>query len=603
MSQVQQVKDVSDIVEVISERVPLKRSGQNWRGICPFHVEKTPSFFINEQLQRFKCFGCGESGDVLTFLEKYEGMTFAEALQHLADRGGITLKEYQKTAADTKREKLLEILNLAKEYYYYVLTEHAAGKTAREYLKNRGLTQESIKVFQLGYALPSWDGLTKYLNQKKKFDLNDLVAAGVVIRHQSGRYYDRFRDRIMFPLKNHRGQVVGFSGRVLNPDAKEAKYINTPETELYHKAELLFGYSELLQFIRKANEVIVTEGEFDTISSAQAHVNNIVAIKGSAFTEQHAKLIRRVAERVLFALDMDGAGIEATKRAIPIAQAQQLDLRVVILSDAVGEGEDAAKDPDELARTNPAAWRKAAKSSLSVYEFLIQAALHQHDASQPEGKRKIVQELAPIINQIPHAVEKDFYVKELARHLQVTERVLQQDLRLPDRSNRSPRGRATQPPAQIESPVMNKRHRLEAYLWFIFFQLPSAKQQQYWPSLLSLPFAAPVLKTLATKLKKLDKPLLLEDAAKTLPDDLQAGLFDVILIPEHLAIAEHADFGPEWDKTFDELQRLGKQDQITVITQELDELDRIDPKTPAQERRQEELLAQVVVLKSKARAV
>src|SRR5258708_805655 len=308
MSQISEVKQASDVVQIIGERVQLQHSGSNWRGLCPFHSEKSPSFFVSDQLQRYKCFGCGETGDVFTFLEKYDGMTFGEALQYLADRAGITLAQQSFSSEDDQRKRLMEILNLSKEYFHYLLTEHKTGEVAREYLKARGINSESIKIFQLGYSLPSWDGLIKYLYGKKKYGLADLEAAGLVFSWKTSRHHGRFRGRLMFPLTDHRGRVVGFSGRVLEPKTKDAKYINSPETSLYHKGQMLFGFSQLYQSLRQENEAVIVEGEFDVISSAQAHVNNVVAVKGSSLSEDHMKLLSRTVTKVILSFDMDSAG-------------------------------------------------------------------------------------------------------------------------------------------------------------------------------------------------------------------------------------------------------------------------------------------------------
>ncbi|MDQ3007992.1 MAG: DNA primase, partial [bacterium] len=330
MSQIQEVKEASDIVALIGERIQLQRSSSNFRGLCPFHGERSPSFFVSETMQRYKCFGCGETGDVFTFLERYEAMTFGESMKYLAERAGIALTQYHSNQEDDHKEQLLAVLNLAKEYYHYLLTTHPAGEPARAYLKERGITAESIRLFQLGYSLDSWQELLSYLHGKKKFSLELLAEAGLTVSGKQNRPYDRFRGRLMFPLTNHRGQVVGFSGRILDSEAKEAKYINSPETTLYHKSQMLYGYSELFQEIRKKKEIIIVEGEVDVISSSQAHVNNVAAIKGSAFTADHLKLISRVAETLLFSLDMDSAGTAATKRAITLTKDHALDLRVIV---------------------------------------------------------------------------------------------------------------------------------------------------------------------------------------------------------------------------------------------------------------------------------
>ena len=433
-------------------------------------------------MQRYKCFGCGESGDVITFLEKYEGMTFIEALEYLANRAGIVLQKMAHSPADDERKVLLEILDLAREYYHYLLTDHAVGEPGREYLKNRGVTSDTVTLFQIGFAKADWDGLFVYLSKKKKYDPELIEKTGLCLKGNRGGYYDRFRNRLMFPLKNHRGQVVGFSGRVLDPTIKEAKYINSPETSLYHKSEMLFGYAELLQHIRTAKSVIVTEGELDVIASVQAHVNNVVAVKGSVLTTQHAQLIKRVAQKVILSLDTDSAGIEATKRAIRILQPEELELRVAQIP--------AGKDPDELVKQDPSLWRDAVKKTLSIYAFLIEQALRVHDASTGEGKRKVMEEVGPVLGEMTHAVEQDFYIKMLAEKLSVREELVREDIRRA--TNLGEKGyqrvkkqerEQTQQNQQVQSKSNNqmdqktvtsqpksKRSRLETYLAFLLFQ-------------------------------------------------------------------------------------------------------------------------------------
>ncbi|MBU2543258.1 DNA primase, partial [Patescibacteria group bacterium] len=559
MSQVQQIKDAASIVELINERLPLKHSGRNWRGLCPFHGEKTPSFFVSEELQRYKCFGCGETGDVFNFLEKYEGMTFTEALRYVAERIGITLEKYKPSADDEQRDQLLEVLNLAKEYYHYLLTDHKTGQKARDYLKARGTSQDSVQLFQLGYSLPGWDGLIKYLHHKKKYGLDKLVEAGLVIKNR-GRYYDRFRDRVMFPLTNHRGQVVGFSGRSLETDAKEAKYINTPETRLYHKAELLYGYHELLQFIRKKNEVIVTEGEFDVISSTQAHVNHIVAIKGSAFTPAHAKFIKRVANKVSFALDMDAAGIEATKRAIPIAQELDLELRVIKLGELGPDLQQKSgaekKDPDDVARENPKIWRELVKNSMSVYQFLISAAVAEHDPATPEGKRAIIRQLAAVIHEIDHEVEKDYYLKQLAKILGVKQSVVVQDVKQIVARKTSSVSQHKQTPQAENKIVFTRQQKIEKYGWFLLLRSKPDQIKKRAQQLERIIFQDQKYKLLLSKLLDFQPAYSLEIFSKFLAEDLQQLVLDLYLQPQYAQTAEEVDLDKEWQQVFEELKRL-----------------------------------------------
>ena len=455
-SQVQEIKNAVDIATIIGERVKLTRSGKNLRGLCPFHSEKSPSFFVTPDMQRYKCFGCGKSGDVLNFIQEYESLPFPDALQLLADRAGIRLEKKTFSKEDQHRKTLFEVLDLASEYYHYLLTSHESGAPAREYLKNRGVFSDSITTFKLGYALNSWDAVQKFLIGKKKFSQLELEDAGLIIHSSGGRYYDRFRDRVMFPLTHATGATVGFSGRVLNPNEKEAKYINSPETALYHKSELLFGYSVLKQFMRKEEEVVVVEGELDAISSYQAGVKNVVAIKGSAFTEQQFRLLSRTVKRVVLSLDADSAGVEATKRAIETSKQFDLSLRVLPI---VG-----GKDPDEIARENPAEWREMVKHTVSAFEFLVESALKKYDLQSGEGKRLASKEIMPILSQIANAIEQSHYVSMIADRFEVKPDVVFQELEKQKKKNEMGGSLSKQKTPSVVVETNSPRERLERFM-------------------------------------------------------------------------------------------------------------------------------------------
>ncbi|MEK7587577.1 MAG: DNA primase [Patescibacteria group bacterium] len=375
----------------------------------------------------FAVANCGKGGDIFTFVMEYDHVDFPEALDELASQAGVTLT---RTIADTPqaktKEKILEVNHLASEFYHYLLTKHALGEHAREYLKNREVSDKSIKTFTLGYSPNSWDGLLKFL-KKKGYEEELLEQAGLVIRRQrvnaSERqgYYDRFRGRVMFTLKDHRGHVVGFAGRVLNPDEKEAKYINTPETPVYIKGNVLYGLDVTKAAIQKENEAVVMEGELDVISSFQAGIGNVVAIKGSALTEGHVHLLRRFSESVTFALDSDLAGDAAARRGIELADKAGLDLKVVILP--------SGKDPDEAARESPALLKKAVKDAIPVYDYFLSSALKRHDAATAFGKKKISAELLPIFAGIDNAIVQGHYVKKLAKLLDTNEETLSDGMR------------------------------------------------------------------------------------------------------------------------------------------------------------------------------
>ncbi len=610
MSQIRQVKEASDIITVIGERVSLQKSGSYFKGLCPFHSEKSPSFFVNEQMQRYKCFGCGETGDVFTFLEKYEGMTFYEALSMLADQAGITLKEYTRTDKDELHDKLLQVLDLAKEYYHYLLTEHEVGAPAREYLQTRGINKNSIKLFQLGYAMASWDGLISFLHKKKKYDLGLLAQAGLVAEGKGGRRYDRFRGRLIFPLTNHRGQVVGFSGRLLDLQAKEAKYINSPETELYHKSRLLFGYSQLYQFIRKERAVIVVEGEIDVITSSQVHVNNIVAIKGSALTDEHAKLLNRTVDTVLLALDTDAAGVEATKKAIDALQETKLELRVVEVP--------SGKDPDELIREDPKKWRAAVKESVTAYSFLIEVALREHQAATPEGKRAIMEEMAPVLSKVRHAVELEHYMRVLSEKLNVKEEAIHADIARykrqqalggktntsAEREQQKPAETATAAASKPPSVPSSRRANLESYLFYLLFQSKPETQFDKVEKLLELDLVIPGAKQLLEAMlgqRQRQKALNLEKLNASLPEDLQQLLFDLHTPENFLNLNGKLKVATEWRQTYHQLATEVTKAKISTIAAELAKLDEKRQKTSAEEEQQNQLLKRIVELKQRVK--
>lgn len=464
MSDVEEIKSRLHIIDIVGKRVTLKKAGRNFKGLCPFHNEKTPSFIVSPDRQTFHCFGCAKGGDIFTFVMEYDHVDFPEALEELASQAGVTLT---RTMADTPqakiKDKILEVNHLASEYYHYILTKHALGEHARQYLKNRGISEKSIKTFTLGYSPNSWDGLLKYLI-KKGYDGKLLENAGLVIQkhnqsvsHNSD-FYDRFRGRVMFTLKDHRGHVVGFAGRVLKSDEKEAKYINTPETPVYIKGNVLYGLDVTKAVIQKENEAVVMEGELDVISSFQAGIGNVVAIKGSALTEGHVHLLRRFTESVTFALDSDLAGDAAARRGIELADKAGLDLKVVVLP--------SGKDPDEAARESPALLKKAVKDAIPVYDYFLSSSLKRHDAATAIGKKKISTELLPVFAKIDNAIVQGHYVKKLAKLLETSEETLMDAMRKMTKSS----GFSSRVDARPDAGVKTRQDKLEVYLLALILQ-------------------------------------------------------------------------------------------------------------------------------------
>jgi DNA primase len=556
-------------------------------------------------MQRYKCFGCGKSGDVYTFLEEYEGMTFREALESLAETAGITLTAAAPiTQEDEERGKLLEVLDLARAYYHYLLTEHAVGVQAREYLKKRGLRQESIKQFQLGVALSAWDGLVTYLHFKKKYPLELIVKAGLASKSENGRVYDKFRSRVMFPLKNHRGQVVGFSGRIYgaSKDEKDApKYMNTPETTLYHKSQLLFGLYENLQTIRKERKVVVVEGEFDVISSVEAHMNTVVAIKGSALTADHVKILSRSVDQIILSLDADEAGIAATRKAIDVVATHQASREVPLTLSVLRIPN--GKDPDEFSKSDPKGWRELVKKPSTAYEFLLAAACEKYDPTAAEGKLQIMTELAPVLSKITHAVQYEYYTKFLAERLGATLQSVQNDIKNYQLRNSMKTTKTTassdseKQPGQQKKATQSKQQSLESYLFFIACNARPQERAQWLselqPELLVTPGSKQFLEVFSDPTKEFG------EAGKQLPEDLQEVVFELATNPQYYASVETLDLAQEWKNTLKDLKAVQNKQVGQQIEKELEELDRIARKTAAQEARQAELLQQLVLLKRK----
>lgn len=420
MSDIDEIKLKLDIADFIGKRVHLKKAGRNLKGLCPFHSERTPSFMVSPDRQSWHCFGCGKGGSVFDFVMEYEHVDFREALEELAEQAGVTLsKQTSLTPQERQKDVLMEIHHLASEYYQYLLMSHSVGEKAREYIKDRGVSEKTMKTFGLGYSPNSWDGISKYL-KKKGYDEKVLEESGLLIPSSRGGY-DRFRGRLMFPLRNHRGQTIGFAGRLLDPNIKEAKYINSPETSIYKKGEMVFSLDVAKGAVQKEQSVVLMEGEFDVISSFQAGITNCVAIKGTALTEQQVYLLKRFATKIIFALDSDFAGDQASRRGIEIAEKAGLEIHVANLP--------LGKDPDDVARSEPHLLKQAIAEAQSVYDYYFSSVQKNVDKDSAYGKKRISDELLPIIARIDNAIVQAHYIKKLADVLHIPEQAIHDSLR------------------------------------------------------------------------------------------------------------------------------------------------------------------------------
>ncbi len=412
MNDVELIKEKINIVDLISEYLPLKKAGVNFKSPCPFHNERTPSFVVSPERQIWHCFGCQKGGDVFTFLIEKEGMEFKEVLEMLAKRAGITLEKTPQKK-DSK-DRLFEINLKAQEFFHYILTKHLLGKKALEYLENRGVTDLSIEEFGLGYAPNSWESLTKFL-LKRGFSISEIVLSGLGVASKSG-CYDRFRGRVMFPLIDGKGHLRGFAGRVLYP--AEPKYINTPQTPIFDKGSFLFGLNLAKSEIRNKKEVILVEGEMDMILSFQAGFKNVVASKGTALTEGQIDLIKKYTENLKLGFDMDLAGDSASRRGIEIADKAGLNIEVIQLK--------GGKDAAEVIRENPSLWQKALAESVFIYDYYLTSIAKRYDSKNPGDLKKIGEELIPIWAKITDDLVRERYIQRLSAFLKTEEKILRE---------------------------------------------------------------------------------------------------------------------------------------------------------------------------------
>lgn len=416
---IEEILDRTDIVALVESYLPLKRQGRNLVGLCPFHLEDTPSFSVSPDKQMYYCFGCQKGGNAISFVMEYEHLSFIEAVKKLADKAGVKLPERemslgQKRRYDEKR-RLIEINKAAATYYRKQLEQ---SPTATAYLERRGISAEIAAAFGLGYAADSWEDLKNYLKQKG-FAEPDLIQSGVLTKAESGKVYDRFRNRLMFPICDKKGDNIAFGGRVL--DDSLPKYLNTPETPVFHKGQNLYGLHLAYTDIRKEEEAYLLEGNVDVITAHQFGIKNAVAPLGTAFTEEHAKILKRYCNRVIVAFDGDGAGQRATDKALNILN--RLGFRAYALEIPT------PNDPDDFIRAQgKEGWEKLRARALTFMEFKIKRAFLKFDAESAEGKADILNELGPALGEVKNIIERSEYIRIISEKLKISEDLLKADI-------------------------------------------------------------------------------------------------------------------------------------------------------------------------------
>ena len=465
-STIAEIKDRLNVADVLSMYIQLKKAGVNFKAACPFHSDSSPSLMVSTSKQIWRCFGCGEGGDIFTFVMKFENVDFSEALKILADRAGVELPKYTKTNAKAEqyKDRMYQINELAAKFYNKILFDSPVGEVARKYLLGRGMVTATLKEWQIGFAPDGYHYLEEFL-LKKGYTKKELLDSGVSSKSERGDVYDRFFRRVTYPIKSYSGQIVGFTARILDETRKGAKYINSPETIVYSKSKVIFGLYQAKQHIRKTDEVVVVEGNMDVIAAHQAGFKNVVGSSGTAFTFDQLQMLSRLTKNLKFAFDTDQAGAIATRRALE--GALQLGFNVYIVKI------EGAKDPDELIKKSPKLFEQAVAKAQLYLDFFFDQAFAQFDPNSIEDKKRVVAELVPLLQTMSDPLELSHYVKLLAQRLATPESTIYEYLakgkiqKSAQKSNVSPHSRL----------VKSRSYYLEQkILGYLLFRKPFREQ-------------------------------------------------------------------------------------------------------------------------------
>ena len=485
----EQIKERIDIVSFITDFVPLRKAGRNWLGFCPFHPNtRSPAFTVFPDTQSYHCFGCKASGTVFDFLMQRDGLDFAEALEQLAARAGVQLKPRTEKDEheDAQRGRLLDINQAAARFWTHILLRSPNGEAARAYLEKRGINAAMIEAFQIGYAPDEWSATLGFLNERITATPQEAEAAGLAIERENGGFYDRFRGRLMFPIHNGKGQIVGAGGRALG-DALP-KYMNTPQTALFDKSNLLYGLHQGRDAIRSSDHVVVVEGYVDVVMAHQNGFRNVVAPMGTALTDTHATLLNKLTKRITLAMDGDTAGQSAALRGLETLR-ENLDTHLTPVPTASGmlrwEREldaqitiallPAGRDPDDIIRADPAEWRRLVAQAQPLMDFYIAALTSGLDLASAKGKAAAVERLAPLFGQIGDPVERAHYNQKLAALVGVEERIITDATRGNAAGKRphAPVNNRSAPPMRPLLSLLEQEAQRENYLLSLLLRFPS----------------------------------------------------------------------------------------------------------------------------------
>ena len=421
----EQIRSANDIVDVIGSYIPLKRAGANWVALCPFHREKSPSFNVNPHRQIFHCFGCQKGGDVFRFVQDYESVGFMDAVKRLAERAKIPLIFDSSPGAEASRQLkdvFLEMHEYAAKRWQHALANEEGGAVARDYLGSRGVAEEAVKQFRIGFAPESWDDTVNWA-RSRNYALADVEKAGLIVRKEgSDRFYDRFRGRLMFPICDEQGRVIAFSGRLLQSDAKAAKYVNSPETLIFTKSRVFYGLDKSRRAMLDTGVAVVCEGQLDLIACFMAGVENVVAPQGTAFTADHARILKRYASEVVLCFDSDEAGQNAATRSLDGLLESGLAVRVATVP--------APDDPDSFIKANgPAAFRSLIEEAPGFFDFLLDRLCRQHRAESDRGMLAIARGMAEALQKTGSAVLMDTHAQKTASRLGISPDAVRQEFK------------------------------------------------------------------------------------------------------------------------------------------------------------------------------
>ena len=555
---IQELLNRVDVVDVIDKSVPLKKAGANYSACCPFHNEKSPSFTVSPTKQFYHCFGCGAHGTAIGFVMEYQGLSFVEAIQDLAKMAGLTVPQEAYDPAKPAPKVVVGLQESLQQAANFYKVELKKSQRAIDYLKARGLSGQVAAKFQIGYAPAGWQNLQSIFPH---YENEALTVAGLVVENDQGRRYDRFRDRIMFPIHDQKGQVIGFGGRVIDPE-DTPKYYNSPETPLFQKGHELYGLFLARRAIRDAGRALVVEGYMDVIMVSQNGFENVAAVSGTALTLYQLKILKRYSNNLLISFDMDTAGSSGTKRGINLAQAEEFNIKIVTMPEGM--------DPADVLLKKPDLWSGLVAGAKSIMEFYLETALKEHDRETADGKKKIAAVLLPAIKVIANRVEQTFWIERLAKELRAREEDLRAEMEKAKADKAEVSSANNQPPVLEKN--KSKKEILEKRLFVLLAKYPDK---------LSLieggDFFSPEAKIVFDFFK--NNPDFIVN--KNFPEEIAAFLNEVLFLSEAEEIsAIEAD--RDFKKCLKELSRIALKDVLGRISKDIRIAEADDPEKAKQ---------------------